>query len=251
MASPSPEQQSAARQMKQVKLNKSARRPNLQEIVTGVALLTAAATPMMADASSVRDVEAFQAAGQSDATFYLQNNDNGVTYDSAELKFDELLTPIAQAVKDRNSDYANASLSEIMAEWTFGLNSSAGDVYTGWSAALNGSVLDLSHNGGDPGLDYTVWSDLLNQNEAALTVDFKDQLDFNHNGSYDSLTEKLTWDGPLVTDAFTGIVDIDNKYSSDAKAVNVIPEPVTLGLMGLGGLLAIAARRLGDYGRPS
>ncbi len=250
MASPSPEQQSAARQMKQVKLNKSARRPNLKEFVTGVALLTAAATPMMADASSVRDVEAFQAAGQSDATFYLQNNDNGVTYDSAELKFDELLTPIAQAVKDRNSDYANASLSEIMAEWTFGIQE-AGSVNNGWSAALNGSVLDLSHLEGREGDDYTVWSDLLNQNEAALTVDFKDQLDFNHNGSYDSLTEKLTWDGPLVTDAFTGYDAIGNDFSSDANAVNVIPEPVTLGLMGLGGLLAIAARRLGDYGRPS
>ncbi len=250
MASPSPEQQSAARQMKQVKLNKSARRPNLKEFVTGVALLTAAATPMMADASVIRDVEAFQAAGHSDATFYLQNNDNGVTYDSAELKFDELLTPIAQAVKDRNSDYANTSLSEIMAEWTFGIQE-AGSVNNGWSAALNGSVLDLSHLEGREGDDYTVWSDLLNQNEAALTVDFKDQLDFNHNGSYDSLTEKLTWDGPLVTDAFKGIHDSLNTYSSDANALNVVPEPVTLGLMGLGGLLAIAARRLGDYGRPS
>jgi hypothetical protein len=216
------------------------RLPNLKEIVTGAALLTAAATPMDSKASLISDVEPFQAAGQSDATLYLQNNDNGVTYETAQLKFDELLTPVAQAVKANNSDYVNKTVDEIMSEWAFGIQE-AGSVYTGWNAVRNGPVLDISHsNFGSP----DIWSYLSNQNEASLTVDFGNQLDFNHNGSYDALTEKLTWDGPLVTDAFTGIVDMDNTYSSDANALNVIPEPMSIGLIGVGGLLALAGRRL-------
>jgi len=219
-----------------------------KKALTGAALVVAMALPMTGESSLIRDVEFNQNGGGSLATFYLQNNDNGVTYDSAQLKFDELLDGVAESVKANNSLYTSKTLDEIKGEWNFGLDPSAGDIYTGWNTALNGSVLDFTNEGGKT-LD--IWSDLLNNNEAALTVDFKDQLDFNHNGSYDSLTEKLTWDGPNVTDAFKGYNSGGAGFSSDANALSVVPEPVTVGLMGLGGLLTLAARRLGDYGRTS
>jgi hypothetical protein len=93
----------------------------------------------------------------SEATFYLKNNDTNMTYDSAELKYDELLTGVAQAVQDHNSDYSSMSLGDIMGEWGYGISSPpTGEVKTGWTASLNSGVLNLSHNGGDPNLDYTV-----------------------------------------------------------------------------------------------
>ena len=217
-------------------------------LMGSLAMLASYAVPMKADASLIRDVEFNQNGGGSLATLYLQNNDSGVTYDSAELKFDELLDGVAESVKANNSLYTSKTLDEIKSEWNFGLDPSAGDIYTGWSTALNGSVLNFTNIGGIPNLTYDTWTDLLNNNEAALTVDFKDQLDFNHNGQYDSALEQLSWTGVNVEDAFTGYDGGGLDYSSDANALNIVPEPVTIGLMGLGGVLALAARRLGDYG---
>ena len=63
----------------------------------------------------------------------------------------------------------------------------------------------------------------------ALHVNFHDQLDFNHNGTYDAGTEKLLWEGPLVNDAFKGVSeDGFSTWSSDAKAITVIQRtPIT------------------------
>ena len=78
----------------------------------------------------------------------------------------------------------------------------------------------------------------------AISVDFFDQLDFNHNGSYDSATEALQWNGAKVTDAFTGYNNLGQGISSDANAVTVIPEPTAIGLIGLAGAGLLAARRI-------
>jgi hypothetical protein len=226
------------------------RLPNLKEKVTGADLLTAAAVPMKADASLIRDVTFNQAGGDSIANLYLQNNNNGVTYDSAELKYDSLLIGIARSVKDNNSDYASMSLADIMSEWDVRIRGPpTGEVY-GWQNTLDAEgILNMTH----PDEGYIPWisSEQFSgaYDEMAISVNFFGQLDFNHNGTYDALTEKLTWDGPNVTDAFTGYDGGGLDYSSDANALNVVPEPVTVGLMGLGGLLALAARRLSDYGR--
>jgi len=201
-----------------------------------------------ADASLIRDAEFNQNGSQSEMAFYLQNNNTGVTYDSGELKYDALLDSVAQAVKDNNSTYSENTLEEIKAGWNISIlsPSAGGEVELGWTKTLNNGTLDLTHNAGDPNDDYTVWNNTTanaNQDEMALHVNFYDQLDFNHNGTYDAGTERLLWEGPLVNDAFTGFNSVNADYSSDAKAITVIPEPAVLSLMGLAGVGFLAARR--------
>lgn len=222
------------------------RLPNLKEISTGAALLTAAATPMEADADPVVNVTFGQAGGNSEAYFNIRNNDAGVTYDSGELKFDELLTGVAQAVKDNNSDYTTMSLDDIKGEWAYGV--SLGEV-DGWQSNLDSGVLNLTH----PDEGYIPWlsSEQFNgdYDELPFTVNFFDQLDFNHNGQYDANFEQLAQMGPLVENAFTGYNNIGQGISTDANALNVIPEPTAISLILGAGVAMLAAKRYFSKGK--
>ena len=82
-----------------------------KQLLTGLTALILATTPTKA--AKIRDVEFNQNGGQSEMAFYLQNNNNGVTYDSGEFKYDALLDSVAQAVKDNNSTYSGNTLEEI------------------------------------------------------------------------------------------------------------------------------------------
>jgi hypothetical protein len=69
---------------------------------------------LSAPAAEIREVEPWQIAGQTDITFYLRNNDNGVTYDSAELKLRELLLPVAETIRLRNDDYKTNTVMKLL-----------------------------------------------------------------------------------------------------------------------------------------
>ena len=188
-----------------------------------------------------------QSGDQSQTTIYLQNNDTSVTYDSGELKYDELLIGVAQSVQANNSDYSTNSLSEIMGEWGVQIRAPpTGEVETGWSTSLSSGILDLTHDSGIPNLDYTEWNnttDNSDSDEIALLVNFYDQLDFNHNGLIDD-NERLTQTSTYVDKAFKGY-DVSNvEFGSGTNAIGVVPEPTALSLIGVIGAGLIAARRI-------
>ena len=73
----------------------------------------------------------------------MQNNNNGVIYDSAELKFDELLDGVAQSVKDNNSLYSSKSLEDIKSEWGVQIRGPpTGEVKNNWTPSLNNGTLN-------------------------------------------------------------------------------------------------------------
>ena len=183
----------------------------------------------------------YQAGINSAVTFNITNPD--ATYDSGVFRFDDILTPVAQAVKDNNSAYSGISLADIMSEWTVGVEPN--EVYSGWSATRNGPDLDMTNNGGFPNLDYAEWlktSVNPNQDEFAFTVNFFGQLDFDNSGTYEGI-EQLTKLDSKVSEGFTGTYDSLNKYSTDVNQIGVVPEPATMTMLGLAGLLIAAKRR--------
>ena len=204
------------------------------------ALLCASAPVRRARASAVKEIS-FDQGGNSIAYFDLLNNDNGVTYDSAKLKWKELLVWVARAVQANNSDYATNSIEEIIAEWGVQVRSPpVGEVKTGWSVARNGAWLEISH----AGRNYNKWlstSDKPDQDEMALTVNFYDQLDFNHNGAFDPATEALRWNGPVVQEAFKGISQSGlSIYTTSTRSVTVVGAGRAVGLRAAAGTNGLA-----------
>ena len=177
-------------------------------LMCGVAALALSAVPL-SFGSVVSDVHFSQVDDgtrtDSEMYFYLKNNDYGVTYDRGELKFDELLDGVAQAVKDNNPAYSTNTLDEIKAEWNYMV--AQGEVESGWSANLNNGIVDLTHMDGRPGTDYSVWknsTDDPNHDTLNFWVDFGDQLDFNNNGLFDPDSEQLAQIDAVVHFAFIG-----------------------------------------------
>ena len=163
------------------------RLPSLKEIVTGASLLAACALPLKGSAAPIVDISFSQKDGASGAYVAITNPD--FTYDSATVQFDGIFNPVAQYVKDNNSNYSAMSLDDIKGLWGVAV-SADGEVYTKWSANLDGGVLDLTHSG----LGYDQWlstSEDSTQDRLRFDVNFFDQLDINHNGQFDSAFEQL------------------------------------------------------------
>lgn len=196
-------------------------------------------TMLMAGASAapVVDISFYQAGINSAANFNITNPD--ATYDSGVFKFDNILIPVAQAVKDSNSAYLESSLADIMSEWTVSIQPN--EVYNKWSATRNGATLDLTHSG----LGYDEWlktSDNPNQDEFDFTVNFGSQLDFDNSGTYEGIEQLAKLDSKIST-GFTGTYDSLNQYSTDVNQIGVVPEPATMTMLSLAGLLIAAKRR--------
>jgi len=220
---------------------------NITKLFGLAAIAAASALPMKGTAEPIVDVSFAQAGANSEAYFNVTNPD--ATYDSGSFKFEDALMPVAQAVKDNNVDYVNSSLDEIMDEWNISIQPN--EVYGGWSATRNGSNLDLTNNGGFPGFDYTEWlktSDNSAQDEFDFSVNFGGQLDFDGNGNYAGIEQLAKLDSKLL-EGFTGKLDELNTYSTDINQVGVVPEPATIAMLGLGGLITSIVRRIkNNYG---
>jgi len=227
------------------KANTSASWAKKALLLGGLAMMANYTTPS-AEANPIVDSSFYQAGENSAVTFNITNPD--ATYDSGLFKFEDILMPVAQAVKDNNSAYTSSSLDDIMNEWNVSIQPN--EVYEGWSTTRNGSNLDLTHIDGIPNLSYTEWlaSNSL-QDEFDFTVNFGSQLDFDTSGTYEGIEQLAKLDSKVL-EGFTGISQSGlSTYSTDVNQVGVVPEPLTIGLLGLGGLAALGARRLSDYGR--
>ena len=190
-------------------------------------------------AAPVVDTDFYQAGNNSAVTFNITNPD--ATYNSGVFKFDDILMPVAQAVKDNNAAYSGNSLTEIMSEWTIGIEPE--EVYLGWSADRNGSNLDLTNDGGRNMDEWLKTSVDPAQDEFAFTVYFFGQLDFDNSGTYEGIEQLVQLDS-TVTDGFTGVSQSGlTTYSTDVNQVGVVPEPATMTMLGLAGLLIAAKRR--------
>lgn len=93
------------------------------------------------------------------------NNDQGAVYDSATLE--GLFLPLAQAIYDWGVSVGNpvtayADAQAFLDSWPGGLTA-AGQINasTGWNVSGR-DPLELTHNEGFPGFDYTAWASGLN-----------------------------------------------------------------------------------------
>ena len=86
----------------------------------------------------------------------LINNDPGTIYQSATLDLDGLLGNVADWISQNSTDpsFAGKTHTQIYSQIYF---TPGGEVSTGWSTAVNGTTLEITHVNGIPGLEYTTW----------------------------------------------------------------------------------------------
>jgi len=98
------------------------------------------------------------AQGPDNTTFIISlvNNDVGTVYQSATLDLEALLGGVADWISLHSSgaNFAGKSHAQIFSQFYFALG---GEVSTGWSAIPNGTILEITHINGIPGLQYTTW----------------------------------------------------------------------------------------------
>ena len=107
-------------------------------LLSGIAALAHGAIPnvygSMITPSFAQDDDGSTTA--SSVQFDLLNNDTSVTYDNGEMKYNDLLIGVAQAVQANNSDYTTNTIEEIMGDWTYQISPDS-EVKSGWTASLN------------------------------------------------------------------------------------------------------------------
>ena len=176
----------------------------------------------------------------------LVNNDQGAIYDSATLT---LLSPLAAALYALPANQlAYATIQELVAEWNINIQPPpSGNVYSGWNRTVNadGSV-DLTNNG----FFWDQWRDNTNypnQSTMALTVQIPlSQLELDGVPGYHPLNDARIElnSNQNVQNAFVASAgDGLNYWQADGFTYQVVPEPSTLLLVGVGVLAASLGRK--------
>ncbi len=165
----------------------------------------------------------------------ITNNNNGTTYNSANMDIDAILSDVAEKIIQYNSNYATNTKEDVYSEWGYGIRGPpSGEVANGWDSILNTDTLELSHGP----FGYDEWKST-NQDPfadtMALTISIpKSQLDFNDNG-FSNEYEGITLTEVVKNDAFTAITTIGGTRNGNMFAYKAnIPEPSLMGLAMIG-----------------
>ena len=188
--------------------------------------------------------------------FSFTNDDNLVVYNTAST---DLISHLAQEIYDLGNSAEASAQDMVTDEWGISIQSTApGEVYNGWSAAVDASAgINLTNNGIIPDGTYDVWRDT-NTNSIrdtmALRVTIPNSL-LERNG-----TPGYQWDGDANNpnndyaiklsevphpDMFVGELNAFNQYSASSsryELIQIVPEPGSAALLGLGGGLALLRR---------
>lgn len=175
----------------------------------------------------------------------LTNDNEGAIYDSAGFS---LLTHLAQDLYDfipgNQTTYAN--VAELVADWDVSIREPpTGQIHNGWNRDVNpdGSV-DLTNNG----FFYDVWRDGINypnQSTMALTVQIPlSQLELDGEAGYNPLTDaRIELGTTPLTNAFTATSESGfTTWQGEGQKYDVIPEPGTMALLGIGLAAAVYGR---------
>ena len=93
---------------------------------------------LKSESAQISGVNINQNGGDSAMTFFLQNDDQSTTYDSAVLDIQGLLIEVAEAVVIYNDQYTNKTLQEVIAEWGAQVRAPpTGEVYSGWTDSFD------------------------------------------------------------------------------------------------------------------
>ena len=183
----------------------------------------------------------FQDSGESAINYTFTNNDIGATYNSATLDLAAVLGSVVDAIVANNPNFNTNT--EVYGAMSFGITNT-GDVYSGWSSAIDPNTSMLTINPAGP-FGYTLWTSASNQNTMTGTLNLGNMLDFNGNGIIDP-NEVLIVDG-IAQNAFTANSETGlTQWYSDSERFRVIPEPGTAALIAMAGAAFAFRRRRTD-----
>ena len=181
-------------------------------------------------APSISQYQPVEVGGDIDLNMHITNNNNGTTYDSADMDIDIILSDVADKIIQYNSDYSTNTKEEIFAEWGYGVRGPpSGEISSGWGCNINSDTLEIRHGP----FGYTEWEST-NQDPAhdmmGLTISIpKSQLDYNHDGIFSNAVEGITLTTVDKPNAFTAITPSETQYKASMKAYAAnIPEPFYL-----------------------
>jgi len=176
--------------------------------------------------------------GTISGTIYSVNNNNNVEYNSMLVHVSAFLDEFYNRALAADT-IGGITKEEFLDQIHYGINTSESEIQTGWNATKNGGDVDLSH--APFGYDhFTGSSDSSNpdQKMSALGYSMPWQFaDWDHNGIYDP----AAGDGQILGNVssyniHTGTPTVGGSIDGSANFA-VIPEPGTMILMGLGGLV--------------
>ena len=181
---------------------------------------------------------------------YSINDNNNVTFDSMEIYAQNIFDTLY--LKTQQFSTFSGTKDEFIASLSVGINGTESEILSGWNTSIRADgTVDWSHaEGGLPGIDYVEFLSTNvdpSQDMGVTTFGIAWQYaDWNKDGVFNA----ADGDGIVISstdsyDAFKGVVDIDNQYGVQANfaPTAAVPEPATMTMLGLAGLLIAAKRR--------
>ncbi|ARN57701.1 PEP-CTERM sorting domain-containing protein [Sedimentisphaera salicampi] len=172
------------------------------------------------------------------------NNDPGAIYNSASVS-NEILGDLAEQLVSLSSN-SGKTVEDIVNEIGVGVRSHpTGEVYNGWGAAKDSQGgLSLNHNG-DRNMDE--WTSDSATNDLALTVSVPTSLlETDGIEGYDPETDaRIVLGDTAVQNAFVGVTTTGFDIPSSMHQYEVVPEPMTALMFGVGAL-GVMAKRAGN-----
>ncbi len=168
-----------------------------------------------------------------DLNMKITNNNNGTTYNSAEMDIAAILSDVAEKVIEYNTEYSTNTKEEIFAEWGFNVRGPpSGEISSGWGCNINSDTLEIRHGP----FGYTEWKSTVADplhDMMGLTISIpKSQLDYNHDGIFSNQYEGITLTEVVKDNAFTAIMPSETRIPGSMKAYAAnIPEPVWICMM--------------------
>jgi len=173
----------------------------------------------------------------------LTNNDPGAIYDSGSLS-SGLFGDLGNQLLALPTNHHYGNLEGLMGAWTFSIRGPpTGNVYNGWNRDVNpDGRVELWNSG----RNYDQWTSTPGANTMALTVRIPlSQLELDAQPGYNPDTDaRIELGTRNVVNAFVA----NTGSPAEGLAYNVIPEPGTGLLIGLGCMAFLACRRM--FGKP-
>ncbi|ARN57702.1 PEP-CTERM sorting domain-containing protein [Sedimentisphaera salicampi] len=175
------------------------------------------------------------------------NNDPGAIYNSASVS-NEILGDLAEQLVSLSSN-SGKTVEDALNEFELTVRSPpTGEVYNGWDVSKDSQGgLSLNHNAGWAGFDYDEWTSDSATNDLALTVSVPTSLlETDGIEGYDPETDaRIVLGDTAVQNAFVGVYNHNNQWSSSMNQYEVVPEPMTALMFGVGAL-GVMAKRAGN-----